>query len=410
MTLLDRCRVSSISDDRFVGIRSTTTGPEIVFPRGYRLSKDPKGVRRDAVQLISLIKRMSEKREGEGYILSKEGFELEDPFFAYQYIIHYYFENGPYIERDVRYIRSNDGKINWKRTIQQTQPIISDGSIVYLDTVVRKKEANENNLITIVYNYCVEKSFEKIGWLYTSKDFVNPTGSVPFNKKLFTSVVVDKMNATFDDNKRRLFHSMLQILQQEKATATDKKDFSYGVNRFEYVWESLIDYVFGEDNRDIYFPHAEWDILENGKFGIKSSALRPDTIIRYRGNTYVVDAKYYRYGLENNVDYLPATDSIQKQITYGEYIEKEKLAGDGKIYNAFVIPYASTTNNQYEFVGVGRGKWIQYGPNTPEHKYVLAILLDTRYIIDSYAKHDLREIDMLSNLIESSLAKYRKKT
>lgn len=41
------------------------------------------------------------------------------------------------------------------------------------------------------------------------------------------------------------------------------------------------------------------------------------------------------------------------------------------------------------------------------YAYVLGILVDTRYLINEYAKHDQSQIDRLSEIIETSLEYYR---
>lgn len=70
---------------------------------------------------------------------------------------------------------------------------------------------------------------------------------------------------------------MIEIVTNANEKA-DLKEFYYGVQRFEYVWEKLIDYVFGENNKDIYFPHAKWHIISGNR--TERSALEPDTIIK----------------------------------------------------------------------------------------------------------------------------------
>ena len=41
------------------------------------------------------------------------------------------------------------------------------------------------------------------------------------------------------------------------------------------------------------------------------------------------------------------------------------------------------------------------------YNYVLGILVDTRYLIEQNSKHNTTEIEILSDLIVSSLATYR---
>ena len=161
--------------------------------------------------------------------------------------------------------------------------------------------------------------------------------------------------------------------------------------------------MFGEANKEDYFPHASWHIIKGSKH--ESSALEPDTIMLYDGKTYILDAKYYKYGVTRNPLHLPGTASIQKQITYGEYVA-EQFAEPAKIYNAFIMPFDCCGHEPYKFVSVGTVDWIRYSPDTEAYKYVLGILLDTNYIINTFAKHNMSEIEGLSKLIEGSVKEY----
>lgn len=61
----------------------------------------------------------------------------------------------------------------------------------------------------------------------------------------------------------------------------------------------------------------------------------------YNNNIYVLDAKYYKYGATKNRFDLPESASINKQITYGEYIDAQAdlKNPDSVIYNAFLMPF-----------------------------------------------------------------------
>lgn len=99
----------------------------------------------------------------------------------------------------------------------------------------------------------------------------------------------------------------------------------------------MIDKVFGIPEKVEYFPKTTWN-LENGK-KYDNAFLEPDSIMLHDGKVYVLDAKYYKYGWSGAPGHLPESTSINKQITYGEYIAKsEKFLKEGQhptVYNAF---------------------------------------------------------------------------
>lgn len=166
--------------------------------------------------------------------------------------------------------------------------------------------------------------------------------------------------------------------------------------------------MFGEDNKNDYFPHAHWHIINGNK--TESSALEPDTIMIYSDKVYILDAKYYKYGVTRNPLHLPGSSSIEKQIVYGEFIETHKKINGKNIYNAFIMPFNSDDEKfPYKFVSVGTADWKPYSDMNANYNYVLGILVDTRYLIEQYSKHKTHEIESLSELIVSSLAIYRKR-
>ena len=230
---------------------------------------------------------------------------------------------------------------------------------------------------------------------------------------LFLSTLRNALDSTFSDRKRKLIQSMINIIQYSGDNTNTASTVAFGVYRFEYIWEALIDHLYGIDNKEKYFPHGHWHILtEKGGFSQKSSELKPDTIARVDNKFFILDAKYYQYGITRNPQHLPATDSIQKQITYGKYIEQKGHATGNNIYNAFLMPYMKNEEEimPYRFVSIGTADWENYCPETPNYKYVLGILVDTRFLLTEYSRYNLTEIHKLCTLIENSLTTYRNPT
>lgn len=204
---------------------------------------------------------------------------------------------------------------------------------------------------------------------------------------------------------------MINVLLFEKENG-GTNDFAVGVEKFEYVWERLIDYVYGENTKDKFLPHAKWTILNNGTCEY-CCALEPDTIMKHDNKYYVLDAKYYKYGITKNIQHLPQTSSIQKQITYGKHIlenksiSKNELISKNDVYNAFLLPYNGGDSENYKAIGIGTVDWEQYNYETPNCAYVLGVLVDTKTLITSYKKHNQREIEKLAKLIDSSVLMFR---
>lgn len=402
------CVVDENPTDGFVGIRFHDGVPEVVFPRGFDISDDEIECRKDIFRLLTVLRRFSSKKDGQN---AHEGNQLVSsiPLLAYQHILFDFLAHGYYVENETRYISGSKGKIHWKRTIQQEKPHLDSNNVVYLKFQIKKSKINEDNLISRIHRYCVYQCFLKFGWLFFPSSYLPPKPLLKVDKTLFTTALKHAMSNTFNDEKRKLFQSMIDIIS-DKDSNLNRSDFSIGINGFETVWERLIDYIFGEANKDEYFPHATWHILHNGRLS-QSSSLEPDTIMEYNGKVYVLDAKYYKFGITGNPSHLPPSSSIQKQITYGKYIaEKFCKSHKDRVYNAFLMPFNAHSTQKMKFIGVGTADWEEYTTSTKNYNYVLGILIDTKWLISEYVRRNLPEIEKLAKLIEESISLYRQMT
>lgn len=401
--LRDICReVDIYSDDSFVGIRYKRNGIEVVFPMGYEIGEDDDTVRRNILTLLYILSEFTEKAEADNKLqsqLNKSGF----PVFSYIYLIRDFLANGLYVEKENNYTTAKRGKINWGKTIKTQKAYPSQGSLVYLDYIVKNSTINQNELITLVHEACLYRCFERIGWLYTS--YKPPKPRLEFDKKFFETIVIQGISKTYNDKKRALFGHMLNVIREE-SNEDLLEDFTYGTYRFEYVWEKMIDHMFGIIDKDKYFPHSNWHILNGNK---ENSALEPDTIMIKDGIAYILDAKYYRYGVTNQPKHLPATSSISKQIIYAEYIEdKEMTDNDGrklKTYNAFILPFSKNgkyfkTDRNYKYIGYADADWKSHFDHDYEH--VEGILMDINYLMENCSRQKQSDIDELAELIVSS--------
>ena len=396
------CRIVDMySDDPFVGIKCKEDSVEVSFPMGYKLGKGNDNIRRNILSLLQILSEFTERTDSE-WSEENRDCTTKFPIYSYLYIIRDYLTNGYYVEKEINYCVAKRGKIHWSRTIKNQKPYPTRNGVVYLDFIVKDSSINQNELITLVYEACVYKCFKKLGWLYTS--YLPKKPRLDYDKKMFETIVVRSMNNTFNDKKRELFEHLLKVIKEE-SNEEIVVNFSYGTSRFEYVWENMIDYMFGIDNKEEYFPHSEWHLKETDK---ENRALEPDTIMIKDGVAYVLDAKYYKYGITGIPGHLPSTSSIAKQIIYAEYIEQNKKTDvDGNIlktYNAFIMPFSKKenyfkTDKNYMYIGYADAGWKKF---QNDYEHVLGILLDINYIMDNCARQSKKDIEELSQLILDS--------
>lgn len=406
-TLKERCKTTTnFGTDTFVGIKATHGEVLVNFPLGYCLADDEKDLRRDILLLINTLSRNTPRKDSE---ISNEidEFETSLPIASYLYVIADYYSRGYYREREARHTISKRGKINWNRTVKTQRPYIQGNELYYLDYVIKKQSLNENEIITLIHKFCVYESFMKIGWLFSSFIPEKPTINAYKRKKHCIAAINEKLSHTFNDRNKQLFKHLLLIL--EGLGDNENADiYTFGTTRFEYVWESMIDKVYGERNKVDYFPKTHW-MLKNKK-EYDNSYLEPDTIMLANNRVYVLDAKYYKYGNTADPKHLPESTSINKQITYGEYIAeadmfKDELGNGPKVYNAFLMPYNAQgevfqTNSNIHYVGTAYSDW-KSTDGTKPYEQVVGILIDVKSLMQHTSK-DLNLIYELADLIEKS--------
>ncbi len=402
--------------DKFVGLRFIDGKLSVYFPVGYRKPNpnDEKEVRRDILNLISVLSTFTSRESAISNSAFLNSKEVDFPIHAYLYIINDFLNHGYYQQKEQIYKRSTSGKISWARTIKQVRPQIIDGSAVYLDFITHHTNHNENELITLIHKFCVRECFEKLGYLFSS--YIPQKSPLAFNKNLFTAVIKTKASSTFNESELLLFKNMLDVINSMDSSG-EKKNFIFGTDNFHHVWEQLVDSVYGEGDKDSFYPKVYWKFKNSKTFSFseKRNSLRPDTImITNRGNEnqkiFVLDSKYYRYGATKNPNHLPDSASVVKQLAYAQYIDnpdsRNKLPAKVRpfiksenIYNAFIMPANTPTPENIGYVSADYV--LPQTSDEAEKPYykIHGILLDIKSIMYHHIPHDKKLIEKLANLI-----------
>ena len=391
--LKDICVVSSNTiDDNYVGIKFIDEEVKVYFPLGYEIPEENAECRKSIINLMKTISIGNRLINSDSKLSMNNGKEDEIPFNSFIWIINDYLNNGLYTDKEKVYKQNQNGKINWKKTLN-TKFYISGNNAVYLNPYVEKNTL-EDNIITDIHAYCVKVSVEYIGWIFGNIPV--PENNIVENRCNYYITILNKeIIHSFDDRKKTLLINMKKILELSGGSNKSKLK-NYGTTQYEYIWEYMVNEVYGNENVDKYFPNSKYHLLGFDNV-IAASSLRPDSILSVEKDIYILDSKYYKYGITRNPLHLPNTDSVQKQITYGEHIETNY--NYEKIYNAFILPYNKYKNpfelsNNIEYVGFSESSW----KNKKSSKYyerVSVILIDTKYLIDCYTRCNDNNIDKL---------------
>lgn len=391
--------VTGKQDDSFIGIKIKNNKIDFYYPETYNISDDIKELRKDIIAILRTIKIAKTFSSNKTKIESTSTNNGEFAITSYLWVINDYLNNGIYINREKVLKTNHNGKINWKRTLN-TQPIISNGNVIYNELIVEVNSEVENIMVEI-YKLVLKNSIDFIGWLYNlNSKFL---GKINFNDKLkkqYIYILKSELEKTFDDYKKIRLKNMLHVLQGLNDK-NNNNEITYGVDTYYYIFEKMIDSIFSsKEDQSEYNPKATWHLVRNDFKSEDSSSLYPDTIFidKEKNNAYVIDAKYYRFGFTGLVTDLPKTRSIHKQITYGEFINK-KFGDLNSVRNAFILPYNSY-NNSFEtneilyFFGFSKSEWKD---GKEDFEKVYSFLMDTKYIINCWNKFN--QYDDIKKLI-----------
>ena len=458
------CESKANLETEFVGIRCEKSKEDgaletsIIFPLGYfkddsALRELPEEELRECVvNLFTVLSdpSLQEQIHQDSSIstFAEEHGESEFPMVSYLNVIRNFLDFGYLDEKEILYKKGANGKINWGRTIKAVRPVITENeqNLVYLDFIARKVNYNEDTLITQVHKFCVHDALTKLGFLFGIDPSEEPL--LDFDYDLFCNAINSKLAKTFNDRDLHLLADLARIVEYLAGHKTEDgkiaDDFYFGVKKFAPVWEAMVDRIFGMLplglGKSDFNPHLKFvtnnstdsngeTLVDDGDAGESlRSTLRPDTIMVHGECTFVLDSKYYRYGMTGVKSHLPGAESVCKQMAYAErlkeipagacpeHAERAGMTSRG-VYNAFVMPYCADAgkwdeiatvaklprndNSPYKMCRVGYiyGDWKNVkDENRPYHK-IHCILLDMKSVMRNYA-NDKNAQEELAKLIK----------
>lgn len=267
------------------------------------------------------------------------------------WLLRDYIDHGYYTETEHVIGKGDHGKIAWKHTLRKSGIYFDGCNLLYRDFFVRKNKIDDAGLLSQIYKCCLFEASECLGFLYNVSQTersvfrIDSTADVGF----MCYHVQKELGRTFNSYKQMLLRHLLTILQGKQGRIKAVSLYMHD-KEFEYVFEFLVDSVFGtEVVRDFYNEYC----YEIDGRRIPASKLRPDTIMENPNGCdphyYVLDAKYYNFGYTKNPRDLPQAAAIAKQIGYNHYLSNSKK----KIfYSVFLLPFAKGADDEpIKYVG-----------------------------------------------------------
>ena len=235
---------------------------------------------------------------------------------------------------------SNKGRnrINWTKTINNTQPIFQDDTPYYIDVKNKHKEINtDEELIVLFYsvlNYVHEtllfKIEKRLNYDIIKKDVIEKM----IKNRRGTRRLKQIRKNYFSDEMVKLWNLLYVYFDHAEQIASNKiKMELLTVSNFHVVFEAMIDQLISDNGVDADLKYQYDGKIIDHIYKDNSLVHGNDHEIIY----YVADSKYYRETSDLGIN------SIYKQFTYAKNIiqynidilnlkDKKRKMPDGMIY------------------------------------------------------------------------------
>lgn len=362
---------------RFTGILVCNDCPVIVFPKDFPLPENYDGKMEAARLLMRVILRY--RKESALHAVEQPllgSFKKESiRIVTAVSLLNLFVENGLLEHQISKTGMHEKGLTLWPQTMVKVQPLISCHNVAYIRQIRRIQETDIQHLITRIHGYVIYQCARLWGWLLNQK-IVLPSdySKLPCSVKEAISLLKMELRETFYQKKRYTISLLIAYLEND-GDRTIQQRILAGTNNYEYVWESILGYVFCNRYGNIreIFPQPKW-------IGIPwNISQRPDIVSVYGDTLCVLDAKY-RSITHDSIGWYDAA----KQFIYGytarcmlqKYRYHRLLAGVKRVCNVFAFP--------------GSGKMMEYKgklvfPGFPALGTVYAFTIGQTQAMEFYA-------------------------
>ncbi|QXZ19424.1 LlaJI family restriction endonuclease [Lelliottia amnigena] len=326
----------------FCGIVVRKNRADVFLPRnsGQVAYNEPK---KNSASLIQAIHKYTLNRDRSSYTDGSSEKIVGDSFLGLAFtLLNDYVEHGVYVRRTSD-IRKNMGKTDWKRTITRIQCYPSNGSLIYLDTLGKKKITYYDDEVTRIHAEVIRELDRLIGWVFFDKNSNISSELAAIRQpsedsKAKIGMLVKELGNLYADRDMKLMMDLIAYLSRE--TGSTDSSIVIGISRFHSMWEHMIHscmiWKF-----DVNTRLAKPCYKINGEYQIATQkGGRTDTVLRSPDKTIfgIIDAKYY--GAENLVN-LPGWPDLIKQFFYA--LALKDIYPAATVYNWFIFPGSKAT-------------------------------------------------------------------
>lgn len=325
----------------FCGVVSYCDGLAVFLPRNHGTGIE--GYAAAAHLLLQALLKYYQSKDS-GIYAQESGDEVVGgiAFSLAVSLLNDYRANSLYVRR-VKERLSNNGKVNWPRTIVRSTPYPTRSGPMYLDLSTSRSRYISNCETAKIHAQVIKELFYDYGMLWLGLPcffderlelMPKPSGSVDVQ----IAYLQRELQVSYSERDMFLIKGLIQYLRIKKGINTN--NVLIGVRKFHNLWESMLDEcLIGKYAVNSKLPVPVYQTADDEFIPVAQKGQRTDTVLKYPdGNRFaVVDAKYYEASSPNTA---PGWSDLVKQFYYQKAVSL--LEGeDALVSNHFVFPGAS---------------------------------------------------------------------
>lgn len=231
-------------------------------------------------------------------------------------LLRFHQENRNWVMFTLRNMHSGHGKINWHRTITKQQPIFQNGSPIYLNPTVRRKQINYDEELFVIFFSILRYIKVEYGFsvgmdanydLITGKEFTHWL-------KHYGTVRLQKIKHRYFSDRARLLWQLCHdffALSESIHSAQQNTDYLM-VKDFNIVFEAMIDELLSD-------KQVPAGLKEQADGKIVDHIYPYESLVSPEDIYYIGDSKYYKIG------HQVKGGSRYKQYTYARNVIQYNL-------------------------------------------------------------------------------------
>lgn len=220
------------------------------------------------------------------------------PFFDFYEIYNYFVQHGIYQVSQYSYSSTAQGKVNWKKTIQNSPYVFTDNGIVYTNPI-KKTNIMNHNFISMCMINAINFTINKFNFILDMKPIQSHKIKFDYPKEFIIKELNKNLSITFDSKKRNLIKNLISFYSNN----LDGGSYYLKVYKFEHCWEVMVNNFLNKffiDMKDDFIEFSHNIIIENIKFSKKKFAvdekhhIELDHFAKKDNKIFIFDSKYYQ--------------------------------------------------------------------------------------------------------------------